>query len=517
MPADADASKPEFGDGFIQLLGSHIRMLQGDGSQTCKPVRVRLAPFRKFFVLGLDDPARQFPVCFVPPRALMAEDLDVDPLLIQNLKPLRTKHQWAIHVVRDIRSEFRILDEIQFLRRNKMAVDIDDSDPFPADRYLTPRGREALRNNGSAHRVSGNTDEVPAALHGRLLVRRADGITNLVPLVLLVFLLIPSAAAAQGTAGILGNTGLWKILTADTLPSGKTSFSTWYDRINRNPGNLTISTAGFSAAVGIGRKFEAAAAFEADKQVRTGRQDQLSFGQQALGFFGNQTPGSPPLASELISGSSRMPQLRSPATPGGALTGAAGFYDLLPFAGLVQEGGGIGQLTAGGKWKLLSEATGSPLGLAVHAHLDIPIRKGIDYLLSHPVGTADLQFGFDGILSRNLGDAGVLYWNAGYRHIDQPVHNSVVQLADEVPLGFGWNVPKTGRIQFTGETTAEVFIGGHTPDTTFGAEDPVDLTVGFRFEVIPRMILSAGYRRPVNQYGGDKNGFVFQAAFAQSR
>lgn len=334
---------------------------------------------------------------------------------------------------------------------------------------------------------------------------------------LLVFLFFPCAASAQETASILGNTGLWKVLTADTLATGKTSFSVWYDRINRNPGDLIVSTTGLSAAVGIGRNFEAGAAFEANKRVVVGQPDQLSFGQQALGFFGDQVPGSPPLPSQLIGGSSRMPQLRSPAAPNGLLTGAAGYYDLLPFAGLVHEGDGIGQVTAGGKWQLLSESAGAPLGLAVHAHLDIPIRKGIDYLLSHPVGTADLQFGFDGILSKNLGDAARLYWNGGYRHIDQPVHNSVVQLADEIPLGFGWNVPKTGRIQFVGETTAEVFIGGHTPNTTFGPEDPVDLTLGFRFEVIPRMIVSAGYRRPVNLSGGDKNGFVIQAGFNPSR
>jgi hypothetical protein len=324
-------------------------------------------------------------------------------------------------------------------------------------------------------------------------------------------------ASAQETVGILGNTGLWKVLTTDTLPSGKAAFGTWYDRINRNPGDLTISTTGFSAAVGIGRNFEAGAAFEVNKHVLAGRQDQLSFGQQALGLFGDQTPGSPPLPNERAAGSSRMPQLRSPATTQGPLTGAAGYYDLLPFAGFVREGSGVGQITAGGKWRLLSEATGAPLGLAVHAHLDIPIRKGIDYLLTHPAGTADLQFGFDGILSRRLADAAGLYWNFGYRHIDQPVHNSVVQLADEAPLGFGWNVPRTGRIQFVGEATAEVLIGEHTSNTTFGAADPVDLTLGFRVEVVPRMIVSGGYRRPVNQYGGDRNGFVIQAGFTQSR
>jgi len=334
---------------------------------------------------------------------------------------------------------------------------------------------------------------------------------NLTPLVLLFFLL-PVTVRAQ-TASESGNTGLWKVLTASTLAPRKASFSVWYDRTNRNPGDLTISTTGLSAAYGIADRFEFAAALEANKRVLVGRQDQLSFGQQALGLFGNQTPGAPPLHDELVSGSSRMPQLRSPAVPGGALTGTAGYYDLLPFAGLVREGDGIGQVTMAVKWKVLEQSEGTPLGLAVRPHFDVPIKKGIDYLLTHPVGTADLQYGFDGILSRSFGDAAELYLNVGYRHIDQPVHVSVLQLANEAPLGFGWNIPRTGRIQFIGEATAEVFIGGHTPNTTSGAEDPVDLTGGFRFDVTPRVTLKAGYRRPVNQYGGDKNGFVVSASF----
>jgi hypothetical protein len=329
--------------------------------------------------------------------------------------------------------------------------------------------------------------------------------------VLLVCLLLATPAAAQTTASVLGNTGLWKVLTPDALEAGKVSASVWYDRINRNPGSLTVSTTGLSAAVGIGRRFELGASFEANKRVLVRRQEQLSFGQQALGFFGNKTPGSLPLPGELMPGSSLLPQLRSPATPNGALSGAAGYYDLLPFAGLVREGDCVGLVTTAVKYNLLSQDRGAPIGLAVRGHFDVPIRKGIDYLLTHPVGTADLQYGFDGIAGRYFGNTAGLYLNAGYRHINQPAHVSVIQLADEAPLRFGWNVPRTGRIQFVGETTAEIFIGAHTPNTASGPQDPVDLTLGFRFEVLPRMVLSAGYRRNVNQNGGDKNGFVVNA------
>jgi hypothetical protein len=320
----------------------------------------------------------------------------------------------------------------------------------------------------------------------------------------------------EKTASISGNTGFWKVLTAVTLHPGQTAFSAWYDRINRNPGFLTISTSGFSAAAGIGHHLEVAASFEANRRILVRRADQLSFGQQAMGLFGNQTPGSPPLPEETVPGSSRMPQLRSPAAPAGMLTGAAGYYNLLPFAGLARESGGVGQVTIGVKWNVFHPRNGLPIDLAVRAHFDIPIRKGIDYLLIHPTGTADLQYGFDGIVSRSIGELAELHFNAGYRHINQPVHVSVVKLADEAPFGVALNLPRSSRVQFVGEATAEIFIGSHTPNTTFGAEDPVDLTLGFR-AVFSQMSLLAGYRRPINQYGGDKNGFVVMAGFTSAR
>jgi hypothetical protein len=338
-------------------------------------------------------------------------------------------------------------------------------------------------------------------------------------LVLSAFVLSGYAPAVYGqsaelpaVAGIYGNTGLWKVLTADTLPRGDFSFSTWFDRTNRNPGWLTVSTSGLSGAVGITDRLEAGVYFEANQHVRVGQADQLSFGQQALGFFGNQTPGSAPLTTELMPGSSRVPQLRSPATAAGTLTGAAGYYPLLPFAGLVPSGSAVGLISLGVKYKILSESSGAPLDIAIHSHLDVPVHKAIDFLLTHPVGTADLQFGFDAIVSRNIGEAAGLYWNMGYRHIDQPAHSSVYHLSEEAPLSFGLTVPRRTRVQFVGESTAELFFGSHTPDTTFGAADPVDLSVGLRASIGRLSTFSAGYRRTLNQSGGDKDGFVIVLA-----
>ena len=310
------------------------------------------------------------------------------------------------------------------------------------------------------------------------------------------------------TASIYGNTGLWRVFTADTLARHQIVVSMWYDRINRNPGDLVLSTVGFGGAIGITRRFELGLSFEANRDVTTGLPDELSFGQQSLGYFGGKTPGSKPLASELVAGSSTVPQLRYPASPHGALTGAAGYYDLYPFAGLVPSGSAAGDVLVGLKIAILSESRHAGFGLAVRPYFDLPIHKAITFLETHPVGTADLQGGVDGIVSRSIGEVAELFLNAGYRYVSQPAHVSVFHLGEDVPLGFGVTVPRSARLQLIAESTADVFVGAHTPNTTFGPEDPVDLTVGFRGFLARRFSFSAGYRRPLNQFGGDKNGFV---------
>jgi len=318
----------------------------------------------------------------------------------------------------------------------------------------------------------------------------------------------PDEPKAYPAAGIYGNTGLWKVLTADTLAAHRMVVSTWYDRINRDPGDLVVGTFGFGGAIGITNRIEFGLSFEAHTTVTTGRPDELSFGQQALGFFGGKTPGSHPLPFELMPGSSMVPQLRSPASPDGALTGAAGYNDLYPFAGLVPSGSAAGDVLFGLKIAILSESNGAPFGLAIHPYFDLPIHKAVSFLETHPVGTADLQGGGDAIASRSVGDAAELFVNAGYRYVSQPAHVSIFRLSGDVPLRLGITIPRTARIQFVAESTADVFVGAHTPNTTFGPEDPVDLTVGFRGSLARRFCFSTGYRRPLNQFGGDKNGFV---------
>lgn len=316
----------------------------------------------------------------------------------------------------------------------------------------------------------------------------------------------------QPNSSLYGNTGLWKVLSPDTLPRGQASFSVWYDRIGRNPGHLTISTIGVGGAAGLTDWLELGGNFEINRRVLVRRANQLSLGQQQLGFFGNKTPGSSPTLAELMPGSSLLPQLRFPPSPTGALTGAAGYYNLLPFANQIQ-GNSIGTVTLGLKLKIYSESQGDPLGLGVHTYMTIPTRRSVAFLLERPTQTGDWQFGSDVLVSKNIGDILGLTWNAGFRRIQSPDGGRSVLLSDVVPLNFGLTLPRTTRLQFVEEINADLFVGARTNNTSFGAEDPVDLTMGFRASLTRYIGLSAGYRLPLSHFGGDKNGFVINLTY----
>lgn len=316
----------------------------------------------------------------------------------------------------------------------------------------------------------------------------------------------------QPTASLYGTTGLWKILSPDTVPLGQGSFSVWYDRFGRNPGFLMISTVGVGGAVGLTDRLEFGAHLQINRKVLSHRINQLSFGQQTSGFFGNQTPGSPPLPSELVAGSNRMPQLRFPPSPFGALTGAAGYYNLAPFASK-REGNGIGTVGLGFKMRILSETVGDPLGLGLRVYADIPTHRSANYLLARPTQTGDWQFGFDALASKNVGDLVGLYWNAGFRKVQDPDNGRIVNLSNVMPLSFGFTFPRTTRIQLVEELTADLLVGEKTPNTSFGAEDALDITVGFRLFLNRYLSLSGGLRVPLSQFGDDKHGFVANLAY----
>jgi len=314
------------------------------------------------------------------------------------------------------------------------------------------------------------------------------------------------------TTSLHGNTGLWRVLGADTLPAGQAGFSVWYDRFNRSPGHLTISTVGVGGAVGLSDWFEVGFNWAINRRILMRRFEELSFGQQRLGFFGTQTPNAPPTLGELVGGSRLMPQLRNPQVPSGALTGAAGYYNEFPFVSQ-NSGNGVGPVTLGFKINAMSERKGDSFGLGFYTYAAIPTHRSTAFLLQRPTQTGDWQFGTDILLSKAVGDVADLHWNAGFRRLQSPENGRVVVLSDVVPLRFGLTLPRETRIQFVNEWTADLFVGSRTPNTSFGAEDAADVTLGLRAFLTRYIGLSAGYRLPLSQFGGDENGFVINLSY----
>ena len=341
-------------------------------------------------------------------------------------------------------------------------------------------------------------------------------------LLLISFFLVVTGAQAQNSdespahpaiSTIYGNTGQWKVFSADNLPKYKESFNVFYDRINRNPGLLTISTVGVSGAFGITDWLEFGMNFEINKHILARSQSELSFGQQALGLYGTGTPGATPFASELMPGTI-FPQLRAPANRFGTFTGRAGYYNDLPWVGSSLGSNGVGTVTMGLKINALSEEKGNAFGLAFRGYTVVPTHRNVNFLLSRPVQTGDWIIGTDIILSKQIHDFIDLNLNVGYRGFESPGEARDILLSDEVPMGFGFTFPRRTRIQLMWEMTAEVMVGDHTPVATFGARDPLDQTVGFRAFITPGLQLSAGYRSPLNQFRGDKDGFVADLSYS---
>jgi outer membrane protein OmpA-like peptidoglycan-associated protein len=314
------------------------------------------------------------------------------------------------------------------------------------------------------------------------------------------------------TASLTGNTGFWNVQSASNLMRGQVAFSAWVDRINRNPGQLTITTYGFGGSAGLTDWLELGVNFDVNRRVLVRRADQLSLGQQQLGFFGNKTPGASPTAAELFPTSTVLPRLRVPPSAAGALSNSAGYYYGAPFASRI-EGNGVGTVGIGLKFNILSQSKGAPLDFGFRTYAEIPTHRSVAFLEQRPSQTGGWIYGTDFLFGGGVGRMIDVAVNIGIRGYESPNNGRAVVLPNSVPFGFGLTIPRDTRIQFMGELTSETLFGNQTRNVVADHQNPIDLTLGFRAFVNRYLNLSAGYRRPLDMYAGDKNGFVVQLGY----
>jgi outer membrane protein OmpA-like peptidoglycan-associated protein len=300
-----------------------------------------------------------------------------------------------------------------------------------------------------------------------------------------------------------GALGLFTVETADTLPKRGLSFSGGVNKYSREPGGLTVLNIGFSVGVALSDRFSAYVQFDPERHIHVDNSSQLS-----LDTPNNMSPFFPVFDQTIY---------RSVF----ALGGRPAYPEEFPFASA--NGGGVGDVRLGLKFGLLSELRGDPVSFAIKNELHIPTHRGLSDLLS-----SEGQSGqYDDLVALSLSKTVLNHslqaaFNVGYLFTPDASFTGTNQItgapatvhigrADQVQVGVGLLMFPDRRIQLLSEYSGVVFLGAHTPDTTFGARDPVDGVWGVRLYLARWLAFDAGYRYMLNlNQHPDRNGFVFK-------
>lgn len=291
-------------------------------------------------------------------------------------------------------------------------------------------------------------------------------------------------------AAFTGGLGLFTIDTGDTLPAHGLTFEAGANKFSRDPGSITVLQTGWSLGYGITNRVTAFMQFDVHNHVHVDNPAELSLDAGTGPQYGNT--------------------IYNTIVPGGA----PAYVEDYPFA--YTNDGGIGNIDVGAEYGLLSERRGDKASLAIRGDVFVPTVTSISDLLVNQSqsGAADFQFGAN--LSKTiLDDELVLTSDFGYRITRNPpveFNNSpALTRADEINVGAGFLAFPQHRIQLMSEYTGVVFVGSHTPDTSFGARDPVDTVWGIRAYLTQYIAVDVGYRYMLNLHDVlDRNGFVIK-------
>jgi outer membrane protein OmpA-like peptidoglycan-associated protein len=214
-----------------------------------------------------------------------------------------------------------------------------------------------------------------------------------------------------------GETGLFHMSTAYTLPKGKFSFSLFRDNMDRDPKDEDISIHGVSLGYGVSNRFEIHGNF--------GLQNRLD-------------------ADALFQ---------------------AGYVNDYPFVRTPWQTG-AGDFKLGAKFKFLDDYMGDPVGLAIRGFVKIGTAdedKGL--------GTGKSSFGGDLILSKSIDAKLDLHGSIGFVKNGDP---DGVDIANAFRWGLGLNVPACRTVQLQAELMGTKYTG----DSDFDQTNPLDLVIG---------------------------------------
>jgi hypothetical protein len=298
-----------------------------------------------------------------------------------------------------------------------------------------------------------------------------------------------------------GTIGLFTVETADTLPKGGFAFSAYGNKFGRMPGSVTVFQLGLDASYGVTNWLNVYASFVPYGHTHIGNPCQLSL---ALG-------NNPQCAQSV----SPFPNTIFPTLPG---TGTAGYVEDFPFA--ANNDGGIGEVTLGLKFGVLSERRGDPFSLSIRNDVIIPTRRSLQNLLDN--GTQSGQFNdmLSLAVSKQWNNVITATWNVGGRFTIDPRDTNgqaMFHMANQFRTGAGLILFPERRFQPMTEYTAVVFINKAlaTPNATFGARDPVDGVWGLRMYPWKNLAVDLGYRHMLNLNDlHDRSGFIVKIGVA---
>ena len=251
-------------------------------------------------------------------------------------------------------------------------------------------------------------------------------------LLLAALLATPVVSSAQTPASTetrpglptnFGDTGFWFVPTAETLPSGRSSFSVYRANFDRRPGITDISELGVTGAHGFGERFEMFASW---RLVRIDR------------------------------------DLRPIFIPGNPFGGVAHEYPYVRRGWSDNLGGPV---IVGGKWNLISQSRGDAMSLALRPAVKIPTG-------SSWASTNDLEGHIDLVASREFNRSLELSGLAGGVLRGDSEQFSV---SDGVKWGLGASFPSRRALRMLVEWHGEFVIDENTiawdPTGPYVAED----------------------------------------------
>jgi outer membrane protein OmpA-like peptidoglycan-associated protein len=288
---------------------------------------------------------------------------------------------------------------------------------------------------------------------------------------------------------LTGTNGLLTIESGETLPAKTIATTAGVNKFARAPGSVTILNTQLGVAVGITDRLSLFLDFTPHSHLHVIRPTELSLNPLTLGC---------PLVRGTI--------YRSISC---SATGAASYVEDYPFAN--HNGGGIGEITAGIKFNLLSQHRGDPFGLSVRGDLIFQTVNGLSSLLDNESQAGQFNFGLTAAATRSFGQTLEASLNLGVRLTRNPRSggSELLNQAKQFKAGFGMLMFPRSRFQIISEYGGTVFFGNATPNTTFGPRDPMEAIWGLRMYPWKEVAVDIGYRYMINLNGNsDRHGFI---------